>query len=254
QHGVMRFAASRGISQKYRKAVEGHSPWKPGTLDAQPILIKDIEKADLEEDLRGTIKAERIKACGFIPLSGDRGVIGKFMVYYNEPHEFNQSDLNVSGTIAGQLTLAVERLRAQDDLRHSEERFRLLVEGAKDYAIFVLNLENIITYWSKGAERLFGWSHEEAEGKSGNLIFTSEDRAKGAVEEEIVIALRDGRAPDRRWHMRKDGSRFWTDGIMMRIDEDSGKIRGLAKIARDATEQRESEDALRQARDEMEER
>src|SRR5262249_500986 len=113
---------------------------------------------------------------------------------------------------------------------------------------------NIITYWSKGAERLFGWSHEEAEGKSGNLIFTSEDRAKGAVEEEIAIALRDGRAPDRRWHMRKDGSRFWTDGIMMRIDEDSGKVRGLAKIGRDANEQRESEDALRQARDELEER
>ena len=148
-----------------------------------------------------------------------------------------------------------QRKVAQQPIVESEGQFRLLVEGAHEYAMFLLDPERHITYWSIGAERVFGWAAEEAVGKSGDLIFTPEDIAKGAVEKEIGIALRDGRAPDRRFHLRKDGSRFWADGVLMRVDHESGEgVRGFAKIARDATEQREAEEALRYARDEMEQR
>jgi two-component system CheB/CheR fusion protein len=138
--------------------------------------------------------------------------------------------------------------------RESEERFRLLVQGAKDYAMFLLNLDNHITYWSNGAERVFGWSAEEAVGQTGDLIFVAEDKAKGAVQREIEIALNEGRAPDRRWHLRKDEGRFWVDGVMMRLDDPNGEPRGFAKIARDATEQRRAEEELRHARDQLEQR
>ncbi|MEY2505065.1 MAG: two-component system, chemotaxis family, CheB/CheR fusion protein [Verrucomicrobiota bacterium] len=143
---------------------------------------------------------------------------------------------------------------AEGALQESRERFRLLVEGAKDYAMFLINPENIITFWSTGAERLFHWTQEEALGQSGDMIFTEEDRARGAAENEISIALSEGRAPDRRYHVRKDGSRFWADGVLMRLDDETGRIRGFAKVARDATDQKSNEEALLHARDEMEQR
>jgi two-component system CheB/CheR fusion protein len=139
-------------------------------------------------------------------------------------------------------------------LQQSEERFRLLVEGAPDYAMFLLDTENKITYWSAGAEKVFGWTPEEAVGQKGDIIFIAEDKAKGEVEKELGTAVEKGRAPDRRWHKRKDGSRLWADGIMRRIDRADGSQRGFAKICRDATDQRAIDDALRHAKDEMEQR
>ena len=139
-------------------------------------------------------------------------------------------------------------------LRASEERFRLLIEGARDYAMFLLAPGNVITFWSAGAERIFGWTQEEAVGQSGSMIFTPEDRKKGAVEKEIQTALTEGRALDRRYHLRKDRSRFWADGVLMRLDDEGGSLRGFAKVARDATDQRSVEDELAHARDEMEQR
>jgi PAS domain S-box-containing protein len=143
---------------------------------------------------------------------------------------------------------------AEQAVRSTEERFRLLVEGARDYAMFLLDPDNKITFWSRGAERVFGWTQKEALGESGAIIFTPEDREKGAVEQEIETALREGRAPDRRFHLRKDGSRMWTDGVLMRLDGENDKLRGFAKVARDATDQRRVEEELAHARDEMERR
>jgi PAS domain S-box-containing protein len=147
-----------------------------------------------------------------------------------------------------------ERKRAEEKVRQTQERFELLVEGAKEYAMFLLDPDNKITFWSSGAERVFGWSAKEATGKSGSLIFTPEDRERGAVEKEIGIASREGRAPDRRWHLRKDGTRIWVDGVMERLDDERGNLRGFAKIARDATDQRKADEQLRYARDQLEQR
>ncbi|MFL6588659.1 MAG: ATP-binding protein, partial [Chthoniobacterales bacterium] len=99
-----------------------------------------------------------------------------------------------------------------------------------------------------------GWTQEEAIGQSAAIIFTPEDRENGAVEAEIETANREGRALDRRFHLRKDGSRLWTDGVLMRLDDRDEKPRGFAKVARDATDQRRIEDQLAHARDEMEQR
>jgi PAS domain S-box-containing protein len=164
---------------------------------------------------------------------------------------------NERGEIVGAINClydVTERKRAEAALQQSQERFRLMVEGARDYAMFLLNPENVITFWSAGAERVFGWTQEEAIGQSGAMIFTPEDRRKGEEEKEINGALSDGRAIDRRFHLRKDGSRLWTDGVLMRLDDENGKLRGFAKVARDATDQRRIEDELAHARDEMEQR
>ena len=145
--------------------------------------------------------------------------------------------------------------RAEAALRESDERFRLLVEGARDYAIFLLDPSNTIVYWSAGAERVFGWSAQQAIGQSGELVFTPEDRATKQEEKEIETALRRGVASDRRWHIRKDGRRIWVDGVMRRLDDEkTGALRGFAKIARDATKQRAAEEELHAVHLELEKR
>ena len=143
---------------------------------------------------------------------------------------------------------------SENELLITQERFRLLVEGASEYAMLIIDLDNRISYWSAGAERIFGWSAEEAVGQPGNLIFTPEDRAKGQEAKEIEIAARDGVAIDRRWHLRKDGSRIWVDGVMRRLVDDNGIIRGFAKIARDATERREAQEKLEKSHRDLERR
>ena len=118
--------------------------------------------------------------------------------------------------------------------------------------MFLLNLDNKIIYWSAGAERIFGYSSEEALGQSGQLIFTAQDRARGQEKMELEIALRHGFANDCRWHQRKDGSRVYIDGVMRRLDDEQGNLRGFAKIGRDATAQHEAEQALRRSHEELE--
>jgi PAS domain S-box-containing protein len=150
----------------------------------------------------------------------------------------------------------IHRLKqAESGRRESEERYRLMVDGAHDYAIFMVDPSNEIVYWSAGAERVFGWSAAEAVGKSGEIVFTPEDRENKQEEKEIETALRKGCASDRRWHMRKDGTRIWMDGMMRRLDDEkTGALRGFAKIARDATRQHEAEQQLQRAHDELERR
>ena len=245
EKNVMRFVAWRGLSDRYRKRADGHSPWTPETKDPQTITITDVEQADFKPGLKRAIKREGIRALAFVPLFDDGRLVGKFMTYYNVPHEFTEDEIRVGRAVADQLAHAINRLQTEVALREANERFRLLVEAARGYAIFMVNPSNVITHWNKGAERVFGWTAEEAIGKSGELIFTPEDRKKQQEEKEIAIALRDGQAADRRWHIRKDRTRIWVDGVMHRIDDDAtGALRGFAKIARDATADRRIHEEL----------
>lgn len=124
--GVMRFAAWRGLSDSYRQSVEGHSPWTLETTDPQPICIEDVDKADMDEGLKATVKAESIAALTFIPLTERGKLVGKFMTYYELPHAFSAAEIDLAVTIARQLGFAVERIRAEAEQRRAQERQDLL--------------------------------------------------------------------------------------------------------------------------------
>lgn len=134
-------------------------------------------------------------------------------------------------------------------LRESEQKFRLFVESVSDYALFQLDLNGCIRSWNLGAERLLGWKEEEATGKSASVLFTPEDVAAGQPDHELQTALREGRAEDERWHLRRDGSRFFASGVLTSVSDSNGQVIGFAKVMRDVTARKEYEEHLQQAVD-----
>jgi PAS domain S-box-containing protein len=137
ESGVMRFVAWRGLSDAYRKELEGHSPWKPGERNASPIFVADIVDTDEPDWIKKRIAAEGIRGLAFIPLAVKGEVVGKFMTYYPEPHAFTRQETDIAVTIARQVGFGLERARAEKArqeaeaaLRESEERFRLMSEHA----------------------------------------------------------------------------------------------------------------------------
>jgi two-component sensor histidine kinase len=126
--GVMKFVASRGLSDAYCRAVEAHSPWTRETKDPQPISINDIDGAELEPSLKATVKAEGIGGLAFIPLLARNALVGKFMAYYDAPHVFTEADLDLAITIARQLGFSIERMQAEGAkqllLNESKHRIR----------------------------------------------------------------------------------------------------------------------------------
>jgi len=117
---VIRFKAWSGLSDEYRTAVTGHTPWKRGEHDAQPFAIPDVREDSSLADLTEILSKEGIRALAFIPLLGSGGVIGKFMLYYNQPHEFRTEELQIAQTIGTHVAFATERRNAETALQVSE--------------------------------------------------------------------------------------------------------------------------------------
>jgi PAS domain S-box-containing protein len=128
-----------------------------------------------------------------------------------------------------------QRRTATQELHEANEHLRIIFDSIKDHAVFTLDLDLQITSWNTGAERMFGWQEEEIVGKPGALIFTPEDRENQQPEKEKQQALEKGYALDKRWHLCKDGSRFFADGTLRQLLDRDGNVHGFVKVTRDAT-------------------
>ena len=135
-----------------------------------------------------------------------------------------------------------EQRRAEEALRGNEERYRLIVESARDYAIFTTDLQGRITSWNRGAREVLGWDEASAVGRPNAILYTPEDHAAGVPEAEMAEALANGHAAHDRWHLRADGARIWGTEVVTPLQEGNGEAHGFLKILRDRTAQKLEEE------------
>nr|WP_319938061.1 PAS domain S-box protein [Sphingomonas sp. S2-65] len=142
-----------------------------------------------------------------------------------------------------------ERRATEEELRRSEERFRLLVQSVSDYAIYMLDPEGHVASWNAGAERFKGYTADDILGAHFSRFYTDEDRATDLPGRALATARSQGRFEAEGWRVRKDGTRFWASVVIDTVRDSSGSFIGFAKITRDLTERRQSQLALDQARE-----
>ncbi|MEO1969871.1 MAG: GAF domain-containing protein [Sphingomonadaceae bacterium] len=213
--------------------------------NCEPLITNNIETDDRFE-FPQFMRDEGVKALVNVPIFlPGRVPYGLLQVDALTERSFGTEEIEFLRTYAMVLGPVIDRLRKLVDLRKATEQNRIIVENARNYAIFLMNEKGCITAWTKGAQSVFGWEASEVLGRKVDFLFTQEDQDKGKPALEISKAAKAGRAADLRWHVTKDGRHVFIDGqtIALRGDAD-----GFMKIGQDVTERQMAEEALKESR------
>ena len=246
EHGVMRFKSWQGLSDAYRQAADGHSPWTQDAIDPEPILVDDVELDPDWAHFRPVAAQEGIRAFGFIPLMHRKRLFGKFMVYFNRPHHFVESEIQLAKTIASHIGFGIARKLAEESLVASEQRFRDLTEMSSDF------------YWESDAEhRLTQRSESKRETTEGvfrqvssvgkrrwEIAYLSPDEA--AWQEHR--AMLDAHLPFRNFEisrLRANGAEHHVSISGNPVFNAAGEFTGYRGVGTDITERKHAEKALR---------
>ena len=191
--------------------------------------------------------------CPDVPVVFVTGALGEefaIRIFENGASDYVlKHHLNELGTAVRRALNTAEqtrRHRAEDEeLRRNGELFRNLIEGVKDYALYMLDAQGRITTWNSGAERIEGYSADEAIGQPLALVFPEEEVRRGKPRQMLESAMRDGRYEEEGWRLRRDGSKRWMSVVITAIHDRAGKLQGFVRVARDMTDRKRSEEALR---------
>ena len=245
-------AADAMAVQKYdirRPAAEGggfeERYWSPVN---SPVCGADNEVAFIIHRVEDVTEFVRLKQCGEEQREATKELRrraekmeSEIFQRAQELQNVNQRQRRANKALAQEI---IERRRAEETLRASEERFRILVDNVKGYAIFGLDWKGHILSWNAGAEALHGYRAEEIIGQHTSRFYPQEAIDRGWPDEELLKVAADGRFEDEGWRIRKDGSRFWANVIITALRDASGKLIGFSKVSRDLTERKAAEEKL----------
>lgn len=181
--------------------------------------------------------------------TSDGYTLGTLCVLDRVPRSLTDAQKDALAALARQAIAQMDLRRQLARQREAEQRHRFILASAVDYAIISMKLDGTVTSWNEGAVQILGWEEHEMCGQPCDEFFTPEDRAANVPEKEMAAALRDGYGRDERWHLRKDGSRFWANGEMMPLTDDSDEAVGYIKILRDRTEEHREHERLQAIED-----
>jgi PAS domain S-box-containing protein len=247
ERDVMRFVAWRGLSEKYRKAVEGHSPWKADEPSPAPIYLNDIDAAAIDDSLKSTVKAEGIGALAFIPLVAAGKLLGKFMMYFDAARQFSDEELDVSLTIARQLAFGIDHYHAAEALRESERHFRQMID-ALPVAIYTTDAAGRLTHFNPAAVRFSGRVPELGTDQwcVSWKLYQPDGTPLPHDQCPMATSLKEGR-PVRKAEAiaeRPDGTRLWFQPYPTPLLDASGRIVGGINMLIDITERKQAEQSL----------
>jgi PAS domain S-box-containing protein len=217
-------------------------------MDGRPV-VETYETTTLPNPFREQLAGVRHMAT--VPLHFARDVLGTIVVSRRQDPPFEVRDLATLEELAHMAVLALHNAllvdqaqRSDTQFRASEERFRLLVDSVKDYAIFMLDPRGYIVSWNQGAERIKGYRAAEIIGRHFSIFYPAEDVAAGEPTRGLTAALQEDRFEAEGWRVRKDGSQFWASVVITALRDEANQLRGFAKVTRDITERKRVQDQL----------
>lgn len=238
--GVMRFKASRGISDAYCRAVEGHSSWAVGARNAEPVVVQDVSRDPSLVAYLPTIQAEAIAGMAFIPLHSNDDVIGKFMLYFDEPCALTDDDLMLASTIAAQVAFAVDRTRTESQARRSEERLRFALDAAA-MGTWDWDLVTNEVVWSDNLERIHGLPPGTFDGSFASYEREIHPEDRSRVLASAARAVADGVPHEVEYRIvAPDGSIRWCEG-KGRVEFENGKPVRMSGVCVIVTRRKEAE-------------
>ena len=217
-------------------------------LTGRPLLVADVlTEEGASQDLLARLG---VRSCLVVPVARSGTVIGVLKLQSSHPGAFGEEDIQVARLFAGEAVTGLAEVgeaEARAAVRASENRYQSVFDSITDFALIVTDRDGQVTDWNTGAERILGWSETEMRGQDVERFFTPEDRAVSRARTEMRLSLEQGRAPDERWHMRQDSTRFWASGEMMPLFDEDGHHRGFVKVLQDRTAEHLAGEALKAA-------
>ena len=238
---VMRFVAWKGLSEAYRRAVDGHSPWTPDTPNPAPIFVEDIRNSNEPDALKQVIEGENIRGLAFIPLVTNGRVLGKFMTYYRKPHDFTEREVRLASTIARQLSISLERKIAEDELRDSESRFRLMSEHAP-VMIWISDADGKCLHLNRMLRNFWGLEEEDIAEFDWSTTIHPDDATFVQERMGAAVARRSAVEVKARYRNSVGSYRVLETVARPRIGT-SGEFMGMIGVNVDITERDEGEKA-----------
>ena len=210
------------------------------------VIVEDVQTDPGFTRHRQIAASAGFRAVQATPLFSRTGEpLGMLSTHFRHPHRPSEHELRFTDLYARQAAEMIERKQVEQVLRASEDHFRSLVDGVKEYAIFMLDPDGRVMTWNHGAERIKGYSSQEIVGQHFSRFYEPEDIEGGKPEQGLQVAAAAGQCENEGWRVRKDGSRFWAHVVITALKDETGTLTGFAKLTRDMTEHKQAEEALR---------